>query len=67
MKTGYEFTLIFVRLWLVGCFIVTVCAIADLAFRRPRSSSRFGHQMLFAVIWPLAILHDKGRRLFFWY
>lgn len=67
MKTGYELTAIFLRLWMCGAFIVTVCAIADLAFRRPRSLSRFSHQMLFALIWPLAIVHDKGRRLFFWY
>lgn len=67
MKAGYELTAIFLRVWLLGFIVVVIASISDVAFRRPRSFSRFWHQIWFGFIWPLAILSDKGRRLFFWY
>lgn len=66
MKTAYELFLLFLRIWeFVGGGIVIV-SLADLVFSRYHLFRRFLMRVALATVWPLALLSERGRSLFFW-
>jgi hypothetical protein len=53
MRAGYILTVLFLRLWLLGAFLI--------AFRRPRSVRVLLQRLALCVVWPLALASARGR------
>ncbi len=63
MRSVYELTTLALRLWLIGCIIVSVVSLSDFVFRRPHGVAALLRRLAMGLVWPLALVSGAGRRV----
>jgi hypothetical protein len=61
VKTAYELTVLFLRLWLLGAAVLAVISLSDFVFRRPHGPGLLLRRLGMCVVWPLALASSQGR------
>ncbi|MBV9344196.1 MAG: hypothetical protein JO341_10350 [Gammaproteobacteria bacterium] len=63
MRSAYELTTIALRIWLIGCLVVSVVSLSDFLFRRPHGAAALLRRLAVGLLWPIALVSGAGRRV----